>query len=151
MTETSLATRAITVEDIVPHAAEKIWALLTSRDMIARWLMQNDFTPALGARFTMQSRLMGDWDGKVACTVTTFDPPRRLAYTWVGGSSTPGATAPTLDSTVTWTLEPVPGGTRIRMVHDGFRSPHNDMGFAAMSQGWGTVIQRIGAIAGEIV
>lgn len=140
-------TRAIIVEDTLPHSPETVWKVLTTSDLISRWLMQNDFSPAPGARFTMRSRPMGDWDGTVHCTVTIFDPPRCLAYTWVGGSSTPGAAAPSLDSTVTWTLEPVANGTRLRMVHAGFRSPENDMGFAAMSQGWGTVIKRIGALA----
>lgn len=150
MTTTSKATRAITVEEVVPHTAEKVWRALTNRELIAKWLMDNDFTPELGAEFTMRSRPMGDWDGTVRCKITAFEPPKLLAYTWIGGSSTPGATAPKLDSTVTWTLEAVPGGTRVRLVHDGFRSPENDMGFLAMSQGWGTVIQRIAGLVSTL-
>jgi uncharacterized protein YndB with AHSA1/START domain len=51
---------------------------------------------------------------------------------------------------VTWTLTPVEDGTRVRMVHDGFRSPRNDMGFTEMSKGWNTVVDRIAAIAAEL-
>ena len=145
----TLATRAITVEETLPHSAETIWKLLTSSEMIARWLMRNDFTPGLGNSFTMQAQPMGDWDGTVSCTITAFDPPKRLSYTWVGGSSAKGAFAAALDSVVTWTLTPVAGGTSVKMVHDGFVSPQNDMGFEAMSGGWKSVLQRISALATE--
>ena len=38
------------------------------------------------------------------------------------------------------------GGTLLKLVHDGFRSPQNDAGFNAMSSGWGTIVQRIDAL-----
>ena len=140
-------TRAIDLEENVPHAPENIWRVLTSRELIARWLMENTFEASAGKSFTMQARPMGDWNGVVQCTVLTCDPPRELSYTWVGGSSAPNAVAPALDSVVTWTLSPVPGGTSVRMVHDGFVSPHNDMGYEAMSRGWANVVQSIARVA----
>jgi uncharacterized protein YndB with AHSA1/START domain len=145
------AVRAITVEETVPHAADVVWKVLTTPELIERWLMRNDFTSGLGQRFTLQSRPMGDWDGTVKCAITTWDPPRELAYTWVGGSTANGGKhGSALDSVVTWTLTPVPHGTRVRMVHDGFRSPQNDAGYDAMSGGWKTVLPRIAQIAGEL-
>ena len=144
------AVRAITVEEIVPHAADIVWKVLTTPELIQRWLMRNDFTPGVGRRFTMQARPMGDWDGTVSCEITVWNPPRELAYTWVGGSSANPEYGAALDSTVTWTLTPAPGGTRVRMVHDGFRSPRNDMGYTEMSKGWNTVLSRISEIAAEL-
>jgi uncharacterized protein YndB with AHSA1/START domain len=47
---------------------------------------------------------------------------------------------PSLDTVVTWTLMPVEGGTRLRLVHAGFRSPDNDFAFDIMSPGWGRVL-----------
>src|SRR3569832_859711 len=94
--------RAISVEEIVPHAADIVWKVLTTPELIQRWLMRNDFTPGLGRRFTMSARPMGDWDGTVSCEITTWDPPHRLAYTWVGGSTANGEYGATLDSTLTW-------------------------------------------------
>jgi hypothetical protein len=41
----------------------------------------------------------------------------------------------------------VEGGTRLRLVHAGFRSPGNDFAFEAMSGGWGRVMGRIGEVA----
>ena len=52
-----------------------------------------------------------DW-GSVACRVLALEPPRRLAYSW---------DAQGLESTVTFTLEPTPGGTRLTMEQTGFK------------------------------
>jgi uncharacterized protein YndB with AHSA1/START domain len=143
-------TRAIVVEEIVPHTPETVWRVLTTPELVNRWMMKNNFTPGLGQKFTMHARPMGDWDGTVACEITAFDPPTLLGYTWVGGSVANASHGSALDSTVTWTLTPVSGGTKVRMVHDGFRSPQNDAGFDAMSGGWNTIVQRISAIASEL-
>lgn len=43
-------------------------------------------------------------------------------------------------------LAPVEGGTPFKLVRDGFRSPQNDAGIAAMSSGWGGIIKPIDAL-----
>ena len=53
-------TRAIIMEELLPHAPEVVWRVLTTPDLIARWLMKNDFAAEVGHRFTMQARPMGD-------------------------------------------------------------------------------------------
>jgi uncharacterized protein YndB with AHSA1/START domain len=132
------ATRDIVVEDLVPHPPEKVWKALTSAELIARWLMPNDFEPVVGKRFTFKTRPIGDWDGVVHCEVLEVVPHRRLAYSWKGSN---------LDSVVTWTLQPERDGTRLRMVHAGFRSPDNDTAYNAMSPGWGRIMGRIAEIS----
>jgi uncharacterized protein YndB with AHSA1/START domain len=144
----SQGAREIVVEQVLPHAPETVWKALTSAELIARWLMPNDFAPVVGRRFTFATRPMGDWDGVVQCEVLQVEPPRRLVYSWKGGAGS-GMAAP-LESVVAWTLEPAEGGTRVRMVHSGFRSPQNDMAFQAMSPGWGRVLGRISEIASEL-
>jgi uncharacterized protein YndB with AHSA1/START domain len=54
-----------------------------------------------------------------------------------------------LDSTVTWTLTPVDGGTHLRMVHDGFVFPGNQSAYDAMSPGWGRVLDGVGRVTAE--
>lgn len=142
-------TRAIVIEDVLPHSPEAVWRVLTVPELLARWLMNNTFEPKLGHRFTFQARPMGDWDGTVQCQVLEIDPPRHLVYSWVGGSANNAVEGTVLDSVLTLTLTPVDGGTRLKLVHDGFRSPQNDAGYEAMSRGWGGIIQRIGALASE--
>lgn len=142
-------TRAIVIEDVLPHAPETIWRVLTEPELLARWLMKNTFAPKLAHRFTFQARPMGDWNGIVHCEVLEIDPPRRLVYSWVGGSDTNKVDGTLLDSVLSIDLTPVAGGTRLKLVHDGFRSPQNDAGYDAMNQGWGGIIKRIEAIARE--
>lgn len=141
--------RAIVVEDILPHPPEVIWRVLTEPELLSRWLMKNTFAPRLGHQFTFQARPMGDWDGIVHCEVLEIDPPRRLVYSWVGGSSANKVEGSVLDSVLSIDLMPVEGGTRLKLVHDGFRSPQNDAGYDAMSGGWKGIIQRIDVLARE--
>jgi uncharacterized protein YndB with AHSA1/START domain len=144
------ATRAIVVEDDLPHAPELVWEAITSSAYLDRWLMKNDFQPVVGHRFTFQAQPMGDWNGVVHCEVLECDPPHRLSYSWVGGSVSNSDYGSALDSVLTITLTPTSSGTHMKLVHDGFVSPQNDAGFVAMSSGWGTIIKRIAALIDEI-
>lgn len=51
--------RSIIVEEVVPHAPEMVWKILTTAALIARWLMPNDFEPVIGHKFTFQTTPMG--------------------------------------------------------------------------------------------
>jgi len=147
---TAPAARDIVVEEVLPHPPEKVWRALTTAELIGRWLMPNDFEPVVGKRFTMRARPLGDWDGIVHCEVLEVVPPRRLVYSWTGGAaSNAGNYGSPLDTTVIWTLTPEGAGTRLRLVHAGFRSPDNDFAFDAMSPGWARIIGRLARVAGE--
>jgi uncharacterized protein YndB with AHSA1/START domain len=140
---------AITIEKVLPYTADKIWRTLTSSEQIARWLMPNDFAAAVGHRFNFHTTPMGDWDGVVHCKVLAAEPQRLLRYSWKGGSDANSAYGSELDSTVTWTLTPVEGGTHLKMVHDGFVFPGNRFAYDAMNPGWGRVLDRIGELTAE--
>jgi uncharacterized protein YndB with AHSA1/START domain len=143
-------TQAIVVEKVLPYPPEKIWRTLTTSDVIAKWLMPNDFEPIIGHRFTFKTRPMGDWDGVVHCEVLACEPPRLLRYSWKGGADSNPAYGSRLESEVTWTLTPVEGGTHLRMVHDGFVFPGNKIAFDMMSPGWGKVMDAIGRETAQI-
>jgi uncharacterized protein YndB with AHSA1/START domain len=143
---TATSSRAIVVEGELPHAPEKVWRALTDTKLIAQWLMPNDFQPNVGARFTFKTKPMGDWDGVVHCEVLLAEPPRLLRYSWKGGSDINSSYGSTLDSVVTWTLTPTPGGTHLKMEHAGFRSPQNDFAHEAMRPGWARVLAAIGGV-----
>jgi uncharacterized protein YndB with AHSA1/START domain len=142
MNEQIAATRSIIVERLIPHPPEKIWRALTQAHLIEQWLMKNDFEPRLGAGFTFQAKPMGDWNGIVRCEVTAFDPPRRLAYSWKGGSAKNPDYGSALDSVVEWVLAPEPGGTRLRMEDSGF-GPRNESAYEVMSSGWPRGLERL--------
>ena len=144
------ANREIVVEDVLPHPPELVWQALTRSDLISRWLMPNDFEAAVGRRFTFTTRPVGNWDGVVDCEVLELITNEKLVYSWKGGSDDNPGYGGRLDSVVTFTLTPVAGGTRLRLVHSGFRSPDNDSAFDAMSRGWPGITQRIAAVASEL-
>ena len=146
----SAATRDIVVEDVVPQPPEKVWKALTTAELIGQWLMPNDFEPVVGKRFTFKTRPIGDWDGVVHCEVLEIVLHRRLVYSWKGGSDSNNSDSnygSKLDSVVTWTLQPEGRGTRLRLIHTGFRSPQNDFAYDAMSSGWGRIMGRLSEIA----
>ena len=150
---TKETTRDIVVEDVVPQPPEKVWKALTSAGLISQWLMPTDFEPAVGKRFTFKTKPIGDWDGVVHCEVLEIVPHRRLVYSWKGGSDSNNSDSnygSKLDSVVTWTLQPEGRGTRLRLVHTGFRSPQNDFAYDAMSPGWGRIMGRLSEIAAAL-
>jgi uncharacterized protein YndB with AHSA1/START domain len=140
-------TRSIVVERTMPHPPEKIWRALTETSLIAEWLMDNDFEPRLGGRFQLRAKPMGNWNGLVDCEITAFEPPRRLVYTWKGGSVQNLGYGTALDSVVEWTLTAVAGGTLVRMEHAGFR-PQNASAYETMSGGWPRVLERLEHVTG---
>ena len=145
----STDTQEIVVDEVFPHAPETIWKLLTTGELIGRWLMApTGFEPVAGKRFTFQTTSAGAWDGVIHCQVLEATPNERLAYAWKGGHEENVGYGAPLDTVVTWTLSKVEGGTRLRLVHSGFVTPKNDSAFKTMSGGWKKVVQTIGTIAG---
>ncbi|HEV8385717.1 MAG TPA: SRPBCC domain-containing protein [Candidatus Acidoferrales bacterium] len=125
--------RDLKFEMTYPHPPEKVWRALTDSRAIADWLMPNDFEPRLGHKFMFTSTPRPGWDGKTYCEVIELDPPRRLAYTWRGGP---------IDTVVRFTLEPIEGGTRLRLEHTGFKGMKAVMVSLVMGRGWGSMILR---------
>jgi uncharacterized protein YndB with AHSA1/START domain len=151
--ETALEARAekIVVDETFPHAPETLWRTLTSAELVGRWLgmAPTGFEPVVGNRFTMKTRPAGLWDGTIHCEVLEVAPTARFAFSWKGGHRDNSGYGSPLDTVVTFTLEAVEGGTRLRMVHSGFLLPTNDVAYKNMSGGWTQVVPRIGALATE--
>lgn len=119
-------------------APELVWEHLTRSELIAQWLMQNDFQPVVGHNFTFMTRPMKafGFDGIVHCRVMEVVPMKKLVYTWKGGNN--GKIS--LDSVVTWTLTPKDNGTELQLVHAGFKGLKNFMAYVSMNAGWGSKI-----------
>jgi uncharacterized protein YndB with AHSA1/START domain len=155
MTEAAMKTKTqdIVFEEIFPHAPETIWKTLTTGELMSRWLKMTPtgFAPVKGTRFTYNTSPAGPWDGTIQCEVLDVVPDERLAYSWQGGDdSNNGKYGSRLDTVVTLTLTKVAGGTKLRLVHSGFVTPKNDGAYKNMSEGWKTVVGRIGALSGEL-
>jgi uncharacterized protein YndB with AHSA1/START domain len=98
-----------------PHPPELVWRVLTEPALIAEWLMQNDFAPEVGRRFTLRTDPAPGFDGVVHCQVLELEPPRRMRWGWRGGP---------IDTVVSFTLSPVGAGaregTRLEVEQSGF-------------------------------
>ncbi|MFD0900906.1 SRPBCC family protein [Actinomadura sediminis] len=128
---------AIEVDEFLPHPPAQVWRALTDRDLLARWLMPNDFEPAVGHRFTFTTRPIPniDFDGTIDCEVLEIDEGRLLRISWGGGG---------LDTTVTWRLAAEGTGTRLFIEHRGFDldDPAQQFAFKGMDSGWRTGVLR---------
>src|SRR5262245_29702493 len=125
------STQSSVEERLMPHSPEKVWRALTQSELIAAWLMPNDFKPEVGHRFTFRSDPQPGWTGITNCEVKVVEPLRRLVCTWGDGTETDSG----LKTVVTWTLTPEAGGTRVRMEQSGFR-PEDGAAWRGASYGW---------------
>jgi uncharacterized protein YndB with AHSA1/START domain len=132
---TTPATKSVVVERDFPHSPAKLWRALTQPHLIAEWLIKSDFAPVVGHRFNMT----GEWGGTLDCQVMEVTPDRELSYTWDFVHTDP---AFDLRSIVTFTLTPIPNGTRLRMEQAGFR-PDQPQAYGGARQGWAANLDKL--------
>jgi uncharacterized protein YndB with AHSA1/START domain len=118
-----------------PHPPAVVWEYLTKAELMAQWLMENDFQPVVGHEFQFRTRPLPamDFDGIVYCTVLEIVPYKKLSYSWKGG---PGDGKITMDSVIVWTLVEKDQGTELALDHIGFREMKNLAIYNAMKVGW---------------
>ena len=119
-------TRSLVIERELPHPPEKIWRALTQGWLIKEWLMDNDFQPVVGHKFTFRSTPVPNWNGVIDSEVLIVEPNKKLSYSW----GTMG-----MESVVEWTLAPTKTGTLVRMEHSGFGSDQ-DAAYKGATYGW---------------
>jgi uncharacterized protein YndB with AHSA1/START domain len=122
----------IRLSQFIDHPPAKVWKALTDPETHAKWWAAGDVKAVVGHRFTLD---MGLW-GQQPCEVLAVEPERLLSYSFARN---------TLDSTITWRLEPENHGTRLHLEHSGFDldSPLGKKVFAGMGGGWPFVLERI--------
>ena len=120
-------TECISLEFDLPHAPEKVWRALTDPDLLAEWLL-----PVIGlklergAAFTFKTQPVGGWDGVVHCRIAEIETQRRLTYDWGVGA---------MATVLTFTIEPTASGTKLSLVHSGFK-PDQRQNFGGARYGW---------------
>jgi uncharacterized protein YndB with AHSA1/START domain len=133
----------IAIDQFFPYPPAHVWRALTDPDLLARWLMPNDFQLKVGHHFTFQGTPMPkvNFSGIVQCEVLTFEVERKLSYSWADHSGEND-----LRSTVTWRLEPEGQGTHLFLEHSGFDPAHPllQLSYKIMSGGWVRLIRQLG-------
>lgn len=134
-------TTSISVDRFIPHRPAEVWAILTSSEQMAKWLMPNTFRPLVGHEFTLWNtpRESVSWEGAAQCKVLELAEPTFLKISWADPGTENG-----LDSTVSWTLVPEGHGTRLLIDHYGFdpNSPVQQRTRRLMSGGWNSWVSR---------
>ena len=129
-----MTTDATTIrcDQFIGHPPAVVWKALTEPDLHARWWARGDVKPVVGHRFTLD---MGAW-GQQCRQVLAVEPERMIRYSFAEGS---------LDTTVTWRLQPEGNGTRLFLEHAGFdpESPLGKSALAGMGDGWPRVLRAI--------
>jgi uncharacterized protein YndB with AHSA1/START domain len=115
------STRTIEVDQFVPHPPARVWAALTTPELLARWWAAGDVAPTVGHTFLLD---MGPW-GQVPCEVIEVVPHERFAFAFG-------------DWTLVWRLVPEGTGTRLLLEHRGFDpdDPQHRFAFDTMGPGW---------------
>lgn len=108
--------------------ATTLWRALTEPELLATWLMPNDFRPEVGHRFTMKTDPAPMFDGTVHLEVLEIDPPHRMVWSWRGGP---------IDTIVTFTVtETGPRTCRFEFLQDGFKGPGAEFARFFLRGGW---------------
>lgn len=135
-------TDSICFELDLQHSPEKVWRALTEPELLAAWLLpvvELELEP--GAEFRLKTHPQPGWDGTVACRILEIEARRKLRFTWVVGDF--------LDTVMTFTLTPTASGTRLSLVHSGFR-PDQKQNFGGARYGWRTMGGRLVDLLGRL-
>ena len=137
------------MERLIPAPPERVFEYWTEPELVAKWFGPGDFDVPSS---DLDLRPGGKWrttirspEGKlrtVSGVYNTIEPPRRLVFTWAWDDDD-GVRGH--ETQVTVTLEPTPGGTRLRLVQEDFqnrevRDRHNG--------GWTSSLSKLQRLAG---
>lgn len=124
----------VALDELFTQTPATVWHALTDARVLARWLMDNDFAPVVGHRFTLRDAPHGGWRGWVECTVLELDPPHRMVWSWHAGREGE------VETRVIFELRPEGGGTRLCLRHEGEALPIQRDG---LTSGWRVRMPRL--------
>jgi uncharacterized protein YndB with AHSA1/START domain len=146
MSARAAALRTVQLERYLPAPPERVWRALTEPRLIAQWLMQNDFEPRLGHRFTLRAEPLPHWNGVADCQVLLLEPAQRLMHSW-NGSAEEAARAPR--TVVSWTLRGEGAGTQLHLTHSGFRIEEGGR-WQAAAQHWPQFLDALERVVAQL-
>lgn len=135
-------TKVIRHQFSFPHPVETVWEYLTNSDLLAAWLMKNDFKPVIGHDFQFRTGPIAslNFDGIFYCKVLDIIPFSHLSYSWNSG---PGDGEIALESVVSWHLERSENGTVLHLEHTGFAKKENLEMYNGLLLGWVEKLEKI--------
>jgi uncharacterized protein YndB with AHSA1/START domain len=140
-----LQTRSLTTEKDLEYSIDFVWRAMTDSEWLSVWFFPNDIEPMAGHKFTIWSRPVERWDGEFKCVVLDVEPNRILRFSWSGGDEELKGFGRLMNTTVTWTLSPLPeGGTHLVYVHDGIdAAPEAEALYGILGKGAESVLKTL--------
>jgi uncharacterized protein YndB with AHSA1/START domain len=121
-------------ETLVEASPDEVWEALTDEDRLEEWLAPDvELDPYEGGEIAVR-----DGDDQRNGTVETFEENERFAFTW----SRPGEG----ESFVEFTIEALPGGSRVTVVETPTHSADTNTAAGSTSMalgGWGPRLARL--------
>lgn len=126
---------------VYQQSPDEIWEYLTQSELIALWLMPNNFKAVIGHKFEFRTNPIPrlELSGIFYCEVLEIVPFKKLTYSWKSG---PKHGITTLDTLVEWTLEKQDNGTILNLKHSGFKAENYSI-LTGMTDGWLGSIQKM--------
>ena len=122
-------------ETLVEATPDEVWEALTDEDRLEEWMAPEvELDPVEGGEIAVR-----DGEDHRTGTVETFEESERFAFTW----SRPGEG----DSFVEFTIEALPGGSRVTVVETPISSAATNIAAgstAITAGGWGSRLARLG-------
>ena len=122
-----------------------VWTFLTDPDKLAVWFHRGGGEMVVGGEYALLTNSLGK-EGDKLCwgTVMEMDPPNRLVHSFTHKG------LKGVETTVTWELEDVEGGTILHLVHDGWEQLAEGAFNTAASHdtGWDEHFIRLRRVAG---
>lgn len=124
------------------HPVETVWEYLTDSELLASWLMKNDFKPVIGHEFQFRTGPVPamNFDGVFCCKVLAIVPLKHLSYSW---NSRSGDGNINMESVVNWNLVPTEKGTDLFLEHSGFAKKDNLAIYNGLLLGWVEKLEKI--------
>jgi uncharacterized protein YndB with AHSA1/START domain len=119
---------------IYEQSPSEVWEYLSQSELIALWLMPNNFKAIVGHEFEFRTNPIPSLElsGIFYCKVLEIVPLKKLTYSWKGGPSD-GITS--LDTIVEWTLQERGNLTILNLKHSGFKDENYAI-LTGMTDGW---------------
>ncbi|WP_299252566.1 SRPBCC domain-containing protein [uncultured Aquimarina sp.] len=127
----------ITKEHIFKHSIDKIWNAISKAEEISTWFIPADFKAEVGYNYSFNS---ADKENCSQITGTVKQAsPYTLIYTWIVANTD-------VETTVTWKLEKIEGGTKLYLEHSGISNYPVDnviTMFKSFNGGWDNCINQL--------
>ncbi len=127
----------ITKEKVFHHPIDTIWNAISQAKEISTWFIQADFKAEKGYQYTFTAS-----EEKGCLTITgevKESNPYVLVYTWIVENTD-------VETTVSWRLESLDGGTKLYLEHSGISNYAGDTAiamFESFNGGWDGCISQL--------